>query len=84
MRFSNWCHSAFAASSEVRAASWTTAPLAGFAVVWAMILALGFSPLVALGAALVFSAVDVYPVKPDDNFWIPVAVSTALFALTHL
>ncbi|MFI5345522.1 MAG: diacylglycerol/polyprenol kinase family protein [Elusimicrobiota bacterium] len=53
--------------------------LAAFAVVLGMILALGFPPLVALGAALVFSAVDTYPVKPDDNFWIPVAVSTALF-----
>jgi dolichol kinase len=58
--------------------------LAGFAVVLAMILALGFSPLVALGGALAFSAVDTYPVKPDDNFWIPVAVSSALFLLGRL
>jgi dolichol kinase len=49
-----------------------------------MTLALGFSPLVALGGALAFSTVDVYPVKPDDNFWIPVAVSTALFLLGRL
>ena len=55
--------------------------LAAFAVVFAMNLALGFSPLVALGGALAFSAVDVYPVKPDDNFWIPIAVPAALFLL---
>jgi dolichol kinase len=58
--------------------------LAGFTVVLATNLICGFSPLVALGGALAFSAVDIYPVKPDDNFWIPVAVPTALFLLSRL
>lgn len=58
--------------------------LASFAVVCAMNLALGFSPLVAIGGALAFSAVDLYPVKPDDNLWIPIAVPTALFLLSQL
>ncbi len=43
----------------------------------------GFSPLVSLGAAAAFSAVDILPVKPDDNFWIPVAFSLALFFLSR-
>ena len=55
--------------------------LAGFTVVFAASLLLGFAPLVALGGALAFTAVDVYPVKPDDNFLIPVVVPTALFLL---
>lgn len=55
--------------------------LAAFAVVLGVNLLLGFSPLVALGGALAFSAVDTYPVKPDDNFWIPVVVPAALFLL---
>ncbi|MBI5247406.1 MAG: hypothetical protein HY923_09505 [Elusimicrobia bacterium] len=53
--------------------------LASFTLVLLMNLLLGFSPLVALAGALAFSAVDVYPVKPDDNFWIPIAVPAALF-----
>lgn len=58
--------------------------LAGFAVVLAIGLSLGFSPLVAALAALVFSAVDLYPVKPDDNLWIPIAFGTALALLPRL
>ena len=56
-----------------------TYSLASFTLVLLMNLLLGFSPLVALGGALVFSAVDTYPVKPDDNFWIPIAVPAALY-----
>lgn len=55
--------------------------LAGFAVAAAIALALGFSLPVALAAALAFSAVDIYPVKPDDNFWIPVVFAAALHLL---
>ena len=55
--------------------------LASFAAVFLMNMALGFSPLIALGGAAAFSAVDVYPVKPDDNLWIPIAVPAALFLL---
>jgi dolichol kinase len=56
---------------------------AGFAVALAIGLGLGFSPLVALGAALAFSAMDIYPVKPDDNLWIPVVATTALYLLSR-
>lgn len=51
---------------------------AGFAVVLAIGLALGFAWPAALGAAVVFSLVDVFPVKPDDNLWIPIAYAAAL------
>jgi dolichol kinase len=57
--------------------------LAAFAAVFLMNLALGFSWPVALGGALAFSAMDVYPVKPDDNLWIPVAVPTAMYLLSR-
>jgi CDP-diacylglycerol--serine O-phosphatidyltransferase len=58
--------------------------LAGFAVVLAIGLACGFSPLVAAAGAVVFSLVDTIPVKPDDNLWIPVIYGAALFALSAL
>jgi len=57
--------------------------LAGALTALGVALVLGFSPLVALGAAVAFSLVDIFPVKPDDNFWIPVVYSAALFLLTR-
>jgi CDP-diacylglycerol--serine O-phosphatidyltransferase len=55
--------------------------LAGFGVAFAIALAAGCGPLAALAAALAFSVVDVIPVKPDDNLWIPVVFAAALHFL---
>jgi CDP-diacylglycerol--serine O-phosphatidyltransferase len=57
---------------------------AGFAVAAAIGLALGFPWFAALGAAVAFTLVDVFPVKPDDNLWIPIVYAAALALLTHL
>lgn len=60
--------------------------LAGFAVALAIGVGLGFSPLVAALAAVAFTFVDVgvVPVKPDDNFWIPVVFPGALLLFSRL
>lgn len=58
--------------------------LAGYVTVAAGGLLCGFSPPVAAGAALAFSAVDTLPVPPDDNLWIPLVYGTALHGLAGL
>lgn len=58
--------------------------LAAFLTVLAIGLLTGFPPLVALGAAAAFSVVDTLPLKPDDNFWIPVVYACALYMLGRL
>lgn len=55
--------------------------LAGFFMALAIGLLTGFPLPVALGAAAVFSLVDTFPVKPDDNLWIPIAFGSALYLL---
>lgn len=55
--------------------------LAGYIVVVLIGLGFGFPLKLAAPAALAFTLVDTVPVKPDDNFWIPVAYSTALVGL---
>ena len=57
--------------------------LAGFAVAFLVGVATGFSPWASLGAAAAFSFVDTFPVRPDDNFWIPLVGSTALRLLSR-
>lgn len=57
---------------------------AGFAAAFLIGLATGFTPLVALGGAAAFSAVDTYPVKPDDNLWIPIVGATVLRLLSGI
>jgi len=56
--------------------------IAGFLVALAIGVGAGFPIGAALGAAAAFSVVDTFPVKPDDNFWIPIAGAAALRALT--
>lgn len=58
--------------------------LAGAAVALGIGLALGFPLAASLGAAVVFSLVDTYPVKPDDNLWIPASYPAALAAFGAL
>ncbi len=55
---------------------------AAFAVVFAIGLALGFPWSAALAAAAAFSVVDVFPVKPDDNLWIPTVYAATLALLS--
>lgn len=55
--------------------------LAGFATALAIALFCGFSLPVAAGAAAAFSLVDTFPVKPDDNLWIPIVYGASLFLL---
>lgn len=52
--------------------------LAGFAVALGVGLWLGFPWPAAALAAAAFSVVDTYPVKPDDNVWIPVVYGAVL------
>ncbi len=47
-------------------------------------LAAGLAPWLAVGGMLAFSAVDVLPVPPDDNLWIPVFTASVLWALSLL
>ncbi len=55
---------------------------AGFLTALTIGLLCGFSPGVALGAAAAFSVVDIFPVKPNDNFWIPIVFPAALYLLS--
>ncbi len=69
----------YTAMGTVRSVDGTAA---GFLMAFAIGVLCGFSPWVALGAAAAFSVVDIFPVKPNDNFWIPIAFPAALYLLS--
>lgn len=78
MRFGLWPYKAMGTQRSVDGTA------AGFLVALSIGLGLGFAPWAVLGAAAAFSVVDTFPVKPDDNFWIPIVFPAALYLLSLL
>lgn len=73
-----WGRNKYAVFGQTRSVEGT---LAGLAVALGVGFLVGLTPGLMLGGALAFSLVDTLPIPPDDNLWIPVVTSAALFLL---